>query len=74
MTESCQSKPEPGERTTHCARSGGCGRVVGSGAKERPWIAVSGLPSHVVLEKVLGMQRPRPCPSCGGLGTPTGRP
>lgn len=56
-----------------CGRCEGCGRVVGSGRNERPWSAVAGLPPHVLLEKFLGMQRPRACPACGGSGV-TGPP
>jgi|GEM_PF-5803033 len=51
-----------------CGRCAGCGRLGGVGAGERPWSDFVGVPVHCLIPKVMGMQRPRACPSCGGSG------
>jgi hypothetical protein len=55
-------------RTLRCDRCNGCGRIAGTGPHERPWNAFSEIPSHLVLAKALGMQRPEQCPNCAGRG------
>jgi len=51
-----------------CGRCAGCGRLAGVGAGERPWSEFAGVPVHCLIPKVMGMQRPRTCPNCGGSG------
>jgi hypothetical protein len=51
-----------------CSRCNGSGRVGGNGRDEHPWSSFEELPFLATLEKMLGMQKPRACPGCGGSG------
>jgi hypothetical protein len=57
-----------GSSTDPCSRCAGCGRLGGVGTGERPWSHFVGVPAHCLIPKVMGMQRPRTCPDCGGTG------
>lgn len=54
--------------TSPCPRCEGCGQVVGTGRDELPWNRFEAVPLRLMLERVLGLQRPYDCPACSGAG------
>ena len=55
------------ETMMQCKKCDGCGRVAAT-ADEEPWSVWANLPTQSATAVLLGLVKPKPCPSCGGSG------